>query len=623
MPQDNDPKTKDTQELEQALVPLVMDLRARRKPLEERWLLYNAHYTGRHTRTFFNSEMFRHFIPAARRAVERFVIRGTQMVIPSADFFEVYPGDEYGDQSGNEAEAVRCVMSWLVRKRIKSYPFVRQAFRSYACYGRAIVKTGIEEVHAKVRRGKGQPLEEVSQVWPTWRVVDPFYFYTWPETQVEVGRLQIMAEDIMLPWDTYEQMMKRQLVEKVDQADLTTPVWPEHHVRRLQQQNFTDPSTINVGGEEEVKNRLVGFVAITEVWCRYKGQWRRLWLAWNIKGHDGQVVRNNPHPFPVPPYRIVSARDLPGEGYGTSMMDDLEPLGVLLNDQMNMGLEGQATNFSPPVVVDPNRVFRSSSLTFRPRAKWLADPEGIKFFEPRDITKYAFQGIQFTLGLMDSFSGSNPLAEGQPTRNLPRAGFAVSSLLNLSLADIKDAAQMIEDMLLTPLLGDTFRLLVEYADPQQIISIPGSQDWPARRFTVNQLYGDWDFQWVGSIQFQDMQVKAQRMVAFAGLIFKGLDVVSADLARRGKKLNIEAIVKRIWRDSLGERGVDRIIEEMSPEEIQMMQQQQMLMMGQGPRPQGGGGQPPSYPASREAAGRQQGRQISETQAGGVTGPGGV
>ena len=631
MPAETEAKTKAPAPPQEVLPPLVIDLRQRRKPIEERWLLYNSAYNGRHTRTFFNSEMFKHFIPAARRSVEKFTVRAAQMLIPSIDFFEVYATDEYSDQAGDAADSVRSTMSWLWRKRIKAYPFVRQLLRSWAIYGRVVAKTGVEITEAQVRRPDGS-VEPVSQVWPTVRVVDPFYFYSWPETQTDIQRLQVLAEDIMLPWDTYEQMSKRGLVTKIAQGDLTAPVWPEHQVRRLQQQNLTDPSTVNTGGEESDRQGVVGFVAITEVWVRHKGQWRRVWLAWNIRGKQGgEIVRNNPQPFPVPPYRIAVARDLPSEGYTTGIMDDLEPLQVLLNDQMNMALEGQATNFSPPVVVDPHRVYRQSSLTFRPRAKWLADPEGIKFFEPRDITKYAFQGFQMTMGLMDAFSGSNALTEGQPTRNLPRAGFAVSSMLNLALSDIKDAAQMIEDLILTPLMGDTYRLLVEYADPQQVINIPGSQDWKPKQFTVNDLVGDWDFQWVGSIQFQDMQVKAQRMVAFAGLLFKGLDVVTADLAKRGKKLNIEALLKRIWRDSLGERGVDKIIEPMTPEELQMMQQQAMMaqMAAQGGPPgkpggQRGGGNSPSYPPDAQAAARQTGRQISETDAGGaMTGPQGV
>lgn len=597
-------KAKD---LADALGPLVRDLRTRRRPIDERWLLFHAAYEGRQTRSFFNSDMFKHFIPAARRSVERFVTRAAQMVVPSADFFEVYPGDIDAPEGDAQANSVRSWLRYVLVKRIKAYAFARTCFRMWCLYGRIVTKSGVEVI--RVPEADGQV---VTQVWPTARVVDPFYFYTYPETTSDPQRLQIMVEDFMLPWDQYQSLSTQGLVIPLERDKLSAPEWPHHQTRRLQQQNLTEPTALE---HTEKSADLVTFVALSEVWMRREGRWQRVWIVWNY--HDGErVVRFNPQPFPVPPYRMVLSRDLPGEHYTTSMMDDLEPLQVLLNDQVNISLEGQATNFSPPTVVDPNRVYRHASLVYRPRAKWLADPEGIKFFEPRDITRFAFQGVQFTLGLMDNFSGSNPLAEGQPTRNMPRAGFAISSLLNLSLADIKDAAQVVEDGILTPLLGDLYRLTLEYADPSQVIRIPGTQDWPARRFSVSELVGGWDFQWVGSLQAQDMQVKAQRMVAVLAMLGKVGPIVMQDLAARGKKLNWEALLKRIWRDGLGERGLDKIIEDMTPEEVQQRQAQQMLAIltaqgggrsGVGPRPGSGAG---AYPLNPEASERQMSRGMA-------------
>lgn len=588
-------------ELSDALAPLITGLRSRRKTLDERWHLFHGAYSGRSYRTMFNSDMFKHFIPAARRSIERFAVRGAQMVVPTADFFEVFPGDMDSPNGDAEANSVRSWLRYLLVKRIKAYPLARTLFRMWGIYGRVITKTGVEVLKVPEKDGT-----VATQVWPTVRVVDPFYFYVYPENVSDPSRLQVMVEDFMLPWDQYESLAKSGIVTSINRSDLTAPDWPDHQVRRLQEQGLTQPSDAE---HEEKSEDLVTFAAISEVWMRREGRWQRVWILWNVTG-GARAVRFNPNPFPVPPYRMAIARELPSEHYTSGMMDDLEPMQVLLNDQFNIALEGQATNFSPPTVVDPNRVYRHSSLVYRPRAKWLADPEGIKFFEARDITRYAFQGIQFTMGLMDSFSGSNPLAEGQPTRNMPRAGFAVSSLLNLSLADIKDAAQVLEDCILTPLLGDLYRLTLEYADPQQVIKIPGTQDWPARQFSVSELVGGWDFQWVGSLQAQDMQIKSQRMVAVLGMLGKVGPQIVQDLQMRNKKINWEVILKRIWRDGLGERGLDKIVEDMEPQEIQALQQQQMMMMMQGGkgRPAGGG---MAYPRTGEDMDRQLSRGMEQ------------
>ena len=585
MPEGTDKKLSPdkARELASELEPLVRDIQMRRLPLEEKWLAFHSAYTGRVIRTQFNSEMFKHFIPAARRAVERFTIRGAQMVVPSTDFFEVYPGNPETTVSEEDAEAnsVRSWLRYVLIDRIKAYPFARTCFRMWCIYGRTITKTGVEVVQD----------EEGTQVWPTARVVDPFYFYSYPENVSDPMKAQVLVENIMLPWGEYESLAKAGVVTPLERKKLAKPEWPQHQTRRLQQQSLTEPDAAN---SDEKTEDLASFVAISETWMRRQGQWHRVWIAWNVEG-GSQVVRLNTRPGNIPPYRIALARDLPSEAYTTSMMDDLEPMQVLLNDQFNIALEAQATNFSPPTIVDPNRVYRSSSLVYRPRAKWLADPEGIKFFEPRDVSRFAYQGVQLTMGLIDSFSGSNPLAEGQPTRNLPRAGFAMTSLLNLSLADMKDAAQVIEDCVFTPMLGDLFRLTIEYADPQQVLLIPGTQDWPSRRFSVQELRGNWAFRWVGSLQAQDMQVKSQRMVAVLGMLGKIGPVVLQDLQTRGKRINWEALLKRIWRDGLGERGLDQIIVELTPEERQQMMMQQLMAAQQGAAPKRKGGSPGANP----------------------------
>jgi len=236
--------------------------------------------------------------------------------------------------------------------------------------------------------------------------------------------------------------------------------------------------------------------------------------------------------------------------------------------------------FSPPAAVNPDMVMRPKSIVMRPRAIWLMDPKGVQWLQIPDTTRPALNGIQFTMGLMDSFSGSNPLAEGQPTRNMPRAGFALSSMLNLSLADIKDAAQMIEDMILTPLLSDLYSLAVEFIEPEQIIAIPGSDRFSAQSVSIVDLYGEWSFKWIGSVQAQDQQVRAQRLVATLGMLAKLAPFMQPQLEAEGKTVDWEYIWRRVWRDSFGERGLGSVIRRLKPQEVAFLQQQRQLQQQQ-------------------------------------------
>ena len=572
----------DVKDLAQRFGPLVVDLRGRRKPIEETWLMFHQTWRGKTTRAFYKSEIFKHFLPAARRAVEKFVKRGAQMLVPSSEFFEVYPAAESSEIDLDErAGGVQAYLSYLWTKRIKVYPFVRKLLRTYCLYGRCIAKTGVEIVELERLGPKNKALSN-KFVWPTVRVVDPFMFYVFPESESDVEKSMILVEDHMMPYDTYKRHSDNPAtgVKPIKQEDLGTPVWPDHQIRRLQHQNLPEPTAISVGKDDKGERPvLVEFVALSEVWYRDGGRWKMCWLAWNVKGGDHMeptLVRDNPREYPRHPYRMAVDREVAGEHYTTGMMDDLEPLNVLLNDQLNMTLEGQATQFSPPAVINPDLVSRPSSIVFRPRAKWFANPEGIKWLEPTDTTDAGFRGIQLFSGWMDQYSGGGGVAEGQPARNMPRAGFAVSSLMSLSLSDTRDAAQMIEDQVLTPLLGDLYRLTLEYVPEKQLIRIPGAEGMTPRQVSVEDLWGDFEFRWIGSIQSQDYQVRAQRMVATLGMIARLAPAIQPQLQSEGKMMDWEYLFRRVWREALGERGAGAFIRKMTPQELQFTQQ--MLMM---------------------------------------------
>ncbi len=561
------------------LSAILIDIRSRRKPQDELCLIYHAAYRGRHMRAFFQSEVFRHYIAAARPAIERFTTRAAQRLIPSADCCEVFPGE--GNPEDTQAESVRAYMQYVWTKKIHAYPYVRQLLRTYALYGRCISKTGVRVIDQAVATRNG--VKMVSQVWPMARAVDPFMWYCFPETVTDAEDAQIMFEDVMMPFDLYDSMaVKPNMgVKKIAKTELTVPEWPTSHTRRLQFQNMADPTAVakpkHPDDDPGKVDQNVEYVALTEVWRKKNGHWTMKWICWNLRGGKPEIVRDNPRPFPRSPYRLASGRDLPGEHYGTGIMDDLEPQQVLLNDQVNMTLEGQAVLFSPPAVINPDLVSRPQSLVFRPRAKWLMDPAGVKWLEPTDTTRTGFNGIQFTMSLMDSFSAAgNPLVEGQPLRNMPRAGFSVSTLINLAMADLKDAAQMIEDLILTPTLADIYYLAVEFIPEDQIIKIPGARGFPKNGVTIEDLVGDWSFQWVGSLQAQDFQVRAQRLIAFIGQMAKLAPVIMQDLQMQKKTVNWSYLLNRTFREGLGERGVTQFVRDMTPEEQQALMAQQQF-----------------------------------------------
>lgn len=542
--------------LAEALEARIVLLRQRRKTQEEVWLLNHSAWRGKFTRSFFHSETFNHYIPHFRRAIEKFAVRGAQMVIPDRDFFEVFPAAELDDERAKNASSVYAYERYLFTKKIRSYSLAKQLFRTYGLYGRAITKASVKVVYEDGREN----------VWPTVRAVDPFQFHIWPETAVDLEEADMLVEDAIISYDRYQQAVGPGRASPLDKSKLTAVVWPSNIARRLALTGLAEPTASTVTGAENSETgqaqqkRESDFVQLSEVWISTGRAWRFVWIVWNI---DKPTVTRVSGEFARPAYRLSVAREVPGEQYTSSMGDDIEPLQVLENDQLNLLLEGQAMNILPPVAADPNLAPRTSSFRYAPRAVWRAAQGAVApvFNALNDTSRIGYTALQFTSGLIDTFSGSSPLAEGQPIRNLPRAGFAVSSLLSMSLSDIRDAAISIETDLLGPALQDTYTLTMKYVPEEQVFRIPGAQDFPARNLNKKNIEGDWDFHWVGALQQQVFEQKSQKLLGFLTALGRAWDVINAQLAEAGKRVNWVVLLRRMWREGLGERGLEDIIED--------------------------------------------------------------
>lgn len=583
----------------QRLEPIICEVRNRKSSVEQSWLIRHAawmgiRYPGRY---FYNSKNFQHYIPAARRAIERTVVRAAQMMVPDNDFFEVYPGDDFDVMNGQNAESVTNYMSYLFNARIHIKRLVRELTRCFLIYDRAITKSSVElSQYSEDPDGKLMRQE----IWPSLRAVDPFSFFVFPETVTDVEKAHLIFEDAMYSLADYRDAVKysQGMVADIDEKDLDKPAWPTHHTERLALNTIIDPTAMPEGGNpyKPVPDNVERFVALTEGFLKADG-WVQFWIVWNLKGGP-KMVRLNKFHCPTQPYRMALARPIPGEHYTTGMMSDIEPLQVLFNDQINQMEEGRAIASVPPIAVDPGRVSRADSLEFGPRRKWLVDPDGVKVLPIPDTSRTSLSAAQMTLGLLNSNFSPGGFSEGQPPRNSPRAGFAVSSLMNLSMADIKEIADIMEDEILTPALHDLYKLTIMFVPSSQVLRIPGTSNYRPTRMTTQDLYGGWNFRWVGQLASQDLQVRSQRMLQLLGPLQSMFPI----MAQQGWQLDLGQLFKMIWRDAMGERGIERLLVKVPPAPP---------MPPQGQPPQGGvRGPPPNAGGSPEAVERQTSRMMA-------------
>jgi hypothetical protein len=69
------------------------------------------------------------------------------------------------------------------------------------------------------------------------------------------------------------------------------------------------------------------------------------------------------------------------------------------------------------------------------------------------------------------------------------------------------------------------------------------------------ILGDYEFDWIGSLQSQDNQARAQQSLIFLNM----MPTLAPLLQQQGYAPNIVELMRSIWRDALGERGLSDII----------------------------------------------------------------
>jgi len=596
---------KDAQSLLTNLISPLDNIRLRRRYVEEEWMRNYAAWQGWPTVNHFiplPDGSIRYFVPVARRAIERINSRLVKLLMPSSKWFEVQPFDISDPDSHDKASSVDALFRYVIQKKMKYKPIVSSLTRCLQLYSFSCLHTSPKVLN--------------DEVWPNQRVVDPFSFYVFPETAQDISEVSLIFEDIYIPFEIYSAMTNpadpnQGFALPLNPNKLQAPIWPWHLIERLSYRGLTAPDDFYGGSTDQgyliekdfsdrksniannLSSRSRAFVQLTSVNIRLGGDWYKAWIVYNylddrdepFKSHDGShytpkvvkldKVEGNPK------YQWAAHRNIPGELYTNSMMDDIRVLQILANNQISQVEANRAVVAEPPVGINVSEgTNRAQSYRYAPRAKWETDGNPNEFIKNLDVKDTGAEGLrawQVSMGLINSSAGAGTIAEGQPGRNMPRAGFAVNSLINLALSDIQDLADTVEQCLLSPGLSDIWHTLVEYTPKSQLFNIPGIAKQAGKYFTTSDLYGDYQFSWMGTLQFQDANTRADRLMKFLEIL--GNPQIAQILQSQGKQVDLGSLLEMIWMEGLGERGLRNVIipaqqappEGPNPLELQQMQ----------------------------------------------------
>lgn len=585
---------KNTEWIIDLLYNSLNGVRQRRKFIEYNWLLNYRAWQGWPSQSYtlpLPDGAIHYFIPHARRAIERNVSRVTKLLMPRTEWFQVLPNDM---SSYASAEAVQSVYNYFYTKKLKTKRLISSWARCLYLYDFAVCSTAL----------KIEGSDENPSVWPLHRDVDPFNFYIFPDTAATVEDALLIFEDRIIPWQVYNSLVdqenpKTSYYEYINPNELTNPEWPYHLIERLAYRGISNPSDFTQGTgnyprytEAQVNefktatsNKLSAqnkvFVSLTKVYFRLSQAW-----------YVAEICNNTPQPRVVrlddveclPLYRWCAVRALPGELYLNSPMEDIRTLQDLTNTTLSQLEANRQVITEPPIAIDSAAVGRLEPYTFQNRKWWKLNGnpnELIKQLDLRDTLDDSLKAFQVYLAQINSLAGAGTIAEGQPGRNMPRAGFAVDSLINLALTDLEDVANSMEQELLTTMLSDAYHIFNEYIPPSQVMKIPGKAKEMPQAYTTEDLYGDYTFSWVGASGFQDVQQTADKFMRFLELMIN--PQIQQMLQQQGQRVDLSNLIKMIYTTGIGERGLSNIIIPIPEQELeqiaQQSAQQQQLQQG--------------------------------------------
>lgn len=561
-------ETQLIQQLRSDLHEQIVSIRQRRISVEYQWLRAHAAWQSLNTERRFiptDSSKAGYYLPVARRALERSIIRCVGINTPKMKWFETGSVGSDDDITMDNADKM---MWYLLRKKMRTRSNINQLTRTMFMYGLAHLKTGI-----RVSNGI---------VWPTQRPVDPFMFYSYPETVSTIAEADIIFEDFMVSYEKYKTWVNQGLVRDIKPSELGGNDWPYHMVQRLANRGITNPEVpVTVESvKKDLGNIKVPFVNMSEQWLPREDKWYQVYHVWNLKkdGHySHDIVGFFQSKYDEPTYKSAIHRGLPGETYTNSMMDDITDLQHMSNDNLNQFID--AVDWEQGFIAAKAGARRDNKVAKGRAIMEFEDPkEDFVFVSPPNSSTNSLRSWQIMLGLINSLAGTGTIGEGQPGRNMPRAGSAVNNLVNLAMADIEDVAILIEQEILTPSLDDIFRVC-EFIPDHQLMRIPGAQAVFRKGSTVRKedFFGDYTFEWIGANQFQDEQVRAQRMLIFLQMI----PSLAPIMQQQGYAFNVVDLVKNIWRYSLGERSLSKVVVPIQQLQQQMQMEELMQQLSKG------------------------------------------
>lgn len=530
------------------------------------------------------------YLPVYQKARETRVSHMAQGLFPSDTYLDA---DASNPQFEPVAPLVKSWMTHQLEEQMKLRAEIKPWLRSLTDYGIGIGKVWWEkppkaQKGTKLTRLAGIPglLHNYgSQPWSCegarFRTRSPFSWYIWPVSVSAIEEATIVFEDMQVSKQFVNQQARAGIWKDPDAINASInqeALQPEVRTALMEARGSSQHSTDLRQGE------LATWTMLTECWLKMPVP-RKLYrpneepntpvpVKVVLAGGIPIEARRNPFWHQRPPYVLHRTNETTDSFHGVGMGRSMLSTQGLINDFINQTNDNGIYGLNPIIKYNPNLVVGPLEPLAPGRMIPLTDPEGMVFDRPPvEQLQYGLSLVNQLITYSNDLSGAPAVLQGTGTQGGAKTATGSQILQNNVKGELQDLIEDIELKVLTPLMNMVHSLGQQYESAERFLAISGGQKV---QFSRDMLEGEFAWRWVASSQAVNRQMRSQQTGQFLQMATN--PAVLQLLMQRGKMVDPESILRKLWEDGLGLRNFDKILVPMP----------MMPMM-----PPGGGGGPPS------------------------------
>ena len=508
-----------------------------RSSLEESWIRYikiwglkrqdGQTYNGRADLRYPTAKKSADSV--ARKVYQNFVGSG------NGEYFDILPKPGSYGATVADAEVLKNIIShYFDSESLTNFKHnVLPNFRQKTVLGTSVMKISWDETTKTIKRRK-KDRKSVVKSNPSIRTLDLFKWYGFPWNVSSHDQLTHTFECFSCDELFVEGKKKEGKYIQHFESGLGVKHGANRENTKLQQWNLVDPE-INL-------QHGVKFYNLVEVYYNGEidGVIKPLMAHMSETGEIAMIV-DNPFEHGEHPYVVDKHTDnVVPMIYGIGTIEVSESLCNEQNDIGNQMMDMRTYNLNPIALIDNNLVRDWDSLEIRPQAKWLVDPNGVKFITPPDISTGAFNSFNMVKNEIIESSEASPNMPMQ-MRGQSRTAARDNAMMVEMNSELSETVAHSSNAMVR-ILRLTHSNICQFMPNDMVIRVArkdaGSMLY--RRVSVRDIMGDYDF------MFRDANETSMDRVGINQMI-NLLKVAPAI----GVKLNYDNLFRRILRDGFG------------------------------------------------------------------------